>query len=101
MFFPWDLVLNADALASAPEGIKPEWYFMFMFQTLKFIPPHILIFEGEMVGVLAFGLAGFIWMIIPFLKLGKTRQTQNKIMRWIGIFAIAYIIILTLLGYLE
>ncbi|MCK5087386.1 MAG: cytochrome b N-terminal domain-containing protein [Melioribacteraceae bacterium] len=101
IFFPWDLGLKADALAPAPEGIKPEWYFMFMFQTLKFIPPHILFLEGEMVGVLAFGVAGFIWMIIPFLKFGKSPQMHNKIIRWIGIFTIAYIIVFTVFGYLE
>jgi len=101
LFFPWDLGLKADALASAPQGIKPEWYFMFMFQTLKILPPHILFLEGEMVGVLAFGIAGFIWMIIPFIKFGKSPQTQKKIIRWIGIFAIAYIIVFTVIGYLE
>ena len=33
--FPWELGEKADAFAPAPEGIKPEWYFLFMFQTLK------------------------------------------------------------------
>ena len=69
VYFPWELGSKADALASAPSGIKPEWYFMFMFQTLKLLPPHILFMEGELVGVLGFGIAGFIWMIYPFLSL--------------------------------
>ena len=33
--FPWELGQKADPFGSAPEGIKPEWYFLFMFQTLK------------------------------------------------------------------
>ena len=37
--FPWNLGVKADPFASAPAGIKPEWYFLFMFQTLKIIPP--------------------------------------------------------------
>ncbi|HEX9887615.1 MAG TPA: cytochrome bc complex cytochrome b subunit, partial [Longimicrobiales bacterium] len=34
-FFPAHMGEKADPFASAPVGIKPEWYFMFMFQTLK------------------------------------------------------------------
>ena len=36
-FKPWELGMKADPFASAPAGIRPEWYFMFMFETLKFI----------------------------------------------------------------
>ena len=38
-FYPWDLGSRADPFASAPAGIKPEWYFLFLFQTLKLLPP--------------------------------------------------------------
>ena len=37
-FFPAELGEKADPFAPAPAGIKPEWYFMFMFQTLKYLP---------------------------------------------------------------
>ena len=39
--FPWDLGVKADPFVSAPAGIKPEWYFLFMFQTLKVIPSKV------------------------------------------------------------
>ena len=42
VFFPSELGRKADLFASAPAGIKPEWYFLFMFQTLKYIPGHLL-----------------------------------------------------------
>src|ERR1039457_6453405 len=35
---PRGLGTKADAFAPAPAGIRPEWDFMFMFQTLKLIP---------------------------------------------------------------
>src|SRR5207244_6303067 len=54
--FPWELGEKADAFASAPAGIRPEWYFLFMFQTLKLIPPKILSLDGEVLGILAFGV---------------------------------------------
>jgi hypothetical protein len=35
----------------APAAIKPEWYFMFMSQTLKYPPAQVLGFEGEVVDI--------------------------------------------------
>ncbi|UCC49943.1 MAG: cytochrome b N-terminal domain-containing protein, partial [Gemmatimonadota bacterium] len=56
-YFPAELGEKADPFVSAPAGIKPEWYFMFMFQTLKYLPAHILWMEGEAVGIVGFMLA--------------------------------------------
>ena len=55
-YFPAELGKKADPFQPAPIGIKPEWYFMAMFQTLKLLPSHILGFEGELLGVLGFGI---------------------------------------------
>lgn len=100
LFFPWELGLKADALASAPLGIKPEWYFMFMFETLKLLPAHILFVEGEVVGIFAFAVAGIIWMFIPFVKFSKKKDLNSKIFRWFGIISLTYMIIFTIIGYL-
>src|SRR5512140_638575 len=54
VFFPWELGRKADPFASAPAGIRPEWYFLFMFQTLKFFPAKIWFMDGEVLGVLLF-----------------------------------------------
>ena len=45
--FPWNLGVKADPFASAPAGIKPEWYFLFMYQTLKLIPPKCGLSTGR------------------------------------------------------
>jgi cytochrome b6 len=100
LIFPWELGLKADPFAPAPAGIKPEWYFMFMFQTLKFIPAHVLFIEGEILGVLIFGLAGLIWMLIPFIKVKEKPKAKIQLMTLIGIFIVAFIVIMTLIGYL-
>src|SRR5215217_5038035 len=63
--FPWELGEKADPFAPAPAGIKPEWYFLFMFQTLKYIPAKILSFDGEVLGILAFGLGGLLFLLVP------------------------------------
>jgi quinol-cytochrome oxidoreductase complex cytochrome b subunit len=46
----WPLGDKADPFSPAPAVIRPEWYFMFAFQTLKLIPAHVLFIEGELVG---------------------------------------------------
>ena len=96
---PWGLGMKADPFAAAPAGIRPEWYFMFMFQTLKMIPPKIWRVDGELVGILVFSIAGAILTLIPFLEGSKGRAQ-----RWIlgaGIFAVAYMASMTVYGYMA
>jgi cytochrome b6 len=99
VFFPWELGKKADPLAPAPAGIKPEWYFMFMFQTLKYIPAKILFIDGEVLGILLFGIAGLLWTIVPFWDRGTENGKRNKFLNYIGIFAVIFIIVMTILGY--
>ncbi|MBI3403975.1 MAG: cytochrome bc complex cytochrome b subunit [Acidobacteria bacterium] len=97
---PWELGTKADAFAPAPAGIKPEWYFLFMFQTLKLIPAKILMFDGEVLGVLAFGAAGAIWTLLPFFD----PDGRGRPARWIagvGIFVLAYVVGMSAYGYVA
>jgi cytochrome b6 len=99
--FPWELGVKADPFAPAPAGIKPEWYFLFMFQTLKYIPARILFFEGETLGVLAFSLGALVWMIIPFLNTENSGPRVKLAVKLFGIVVVAFIAIMTLVGYLA
>jgi len=101
VFWPAEMGLKADPFTSAPEGIRPEWYFMFMFQTLKYIPGHVLFVEGEVLGVLMFALVGLAWMLVPWLERKVGREETHRPMTVIGIIAIIYIVVLTILGYLS
>ncbi len=98
-YFPAELGLKADPFAPAPIGIKPEWYFMFMFQTLKYLPAHILGMEGEVVGILAFGVGGLLLLLVPVLDRKTARGVPSRLFTWIGVGLIAYIVLLTWLGY--
>jgi cytochrome b6 len=100
VFFPWELGKKADAFASAPAGIKPEWYFLFMFQTLKYIPAKLLFIDGEVFGIMMFGLAGLLWMMVPFWDRKSSVGQQNRLVNYLGIFAVLYIIALTIVGWL-
>ena len=98
--FPWNLGIKADPFAPAPAGIKPEWYFLFMFQTLKLIPAKVWFIDGEILGVLAFGLAGLLWLLLPFFESDQPSTTK----RWItalAVFALAYIAGMSIYGHLA
>jgi len=98
-YFPAELGLKADPFAPAPIGIKPEWYFMFMFQTLKYLPSYILGIEGEVVGVVGFGVGGLFLLLIPFLDRRTARGEPSRLTTGIGVGLILYMIVLTYLGY--
>jgi cytochrome b6 len=98
-FLPAELGKKADPFAPAPIGIKPEWYFMFMFQTLKYLPATILGIEGEIVGILGFGLGGLFLMVLPFLDRGAEHGGRSTVFTWIGIGIIVFVIVMTYLGY--
>jgi quinol-cytochrome oxidoreductase complex cytochrome b subunit len=95
---PWELGEEADPFGSAPEGIKPEWYFMYMFQALKLIPAHVFGLEGEMLGVMFFGFCGLIVLMLPFLDRGeRSRRALNVL----AIISVIFIIVMTVWGYLA
>jgi cytochrome b6 len=97
---PWELGTKADPFAPAPAGIRPEWYFMFMFQTLKKIPAKIWFVDGEVLGILVFGLAALLWLFLPFFdQLGRGRG--RKYVMGAGVFAVCYIVAMTVYGYLA
>jgi len=100
-YFPWDLGVKADPFAPAPAGIRPEWYFMYMFQTLKYLPAKIGPLDGEMVGVLGFGLGGLFLFLVPFLDRKTTKGEESPVFFWIGVGIVIYIVVLSVLGYVA
>lgn len=101
VFFPWELGAKADPFAPAPAGISPEWYFLFMFQTLKYIPATLWVIDGEVFGILLFGVAGLLWTLVPFWDKKSERGQENRLVNYIGLFVVMFIIVLTALGWLS
>jgi cytochrome b6 len=99
VFLPWEIGKKADAFAATPMGIKPEWYFTFMFTTLKLIPSHILGIEGEKLAIMAFMAGGLFWMLAPFLDRRAAQDKKSPIFTWIGVIIAVYIVILTVMTY--
>ncbi len=99
VFLPWEIGQKADPLAPTPLGIKPEWYFTFMFTTLKIIPAHVVFIEGEKLAILGFMLGGLLWMLVPFLDKRAGREKRSPLFTWIGWAVVVYIVIMTTLTY--
>ncbi len=87
-YFPAELGRKADPFLPAPAGIRPEWYFMF-----------ILGIEGEIVGIVGFGLGGLFLLLIPLLDRRTARGEPSRLFTWIGVAIIVYMVVLTYLGY--
>jgi cytochrome b6 len=92
---PWALGRKADPFASAPAGIRPEWYFLFVFETLKLLPAKILGIEGEILGLGAFTLAGLLWFLVPVLDRRSRRGEPSRLFTGLGWAAIVYIVAMT------
>src|SRR5436190_576997 len=99
--FPWELGEKADAFAPAPAGIKPEWYFLFMFQTLKLIPAKILGMEGEVLGIMAFNVIALFLFIVPFVDRSPESRRRRIVFNFLGVLALLYILVMTIIGYVT
>jgi len=101
VFFPWEVGEKADPFAPTPLGIRPEWYFLFMFTTLKIIPSHVFFVEGEVLAIFGFMVGGLIWMLVPLLDRKAAKEKKSPLFSLFGLAGLLYIIILTVLSYLH
>ena len=101
VFFPKEAGSKANPLEPAPAGIKPEWYFVFLFTTLKYIPSRILFIDGEVFGITIIGLAVVLLCLFPFLEKRTRRGKIKRPFTAIAILLIVYFVGLTIVGYLA
>ena len=97
VYWPATLGQKADPFASTPVGIQPEWYFLWMFQTLKLFPGHLFGLEGELVAVGLTSLAGLALELVPWLD-RPARQGRSTRLVWLAeIVTVGYVMGMT--GY--
>ncbi len=97
-FYPWELGKKADPFAAVPPGIRPEWYFLAMFHTLKLLPSHVMGIEGERLGVVVFGLAAVVMVMLPFLDRRSNAGHRSPLFTALALFGLAYLVIFTIVG---
>ncbi len=95
MIFPWPLSAGYDLMkpAEPPAGVHPEWYFMFLFQSLKYLP--------EWAVVLFCTLVLIFWTLVPWLDRKSRRGQKSPIFTIVGIIAIVGVALLTTLAYIS
>jgi cytochrome b6 len=95
---PAELGKKADPFASTPAGIRPEWYFLAQFQTLRLLPASILHLDGEVIGVVGFGLAGALWVALPLLE-SRLGLNGGRWARMAVLAGLVYLASMTLYAY--
>lgn len=86
-FYPYPLFEPYDALGSTPDGIKPEWYFYFIYYPLELLPFWVVML-GQTVGGMALFLTPWIF-----------KHTSRKVLGIIATLVSAYLIVITLFGH--
>jgi cytochrome b6 len=85
-FLPFPLLEPYNALGSTPAGIKPEWYFFFIYYPLEMLPFWVILVGGT--------AAVFVLFLTPWIFKGTSRKT----LRFIALGATAYFVVITLFG---
>jgi cytochrome b6 len=98
-FSPWELGTKADPFAPAPAGIRPEWYFLWAFETLKHVPPTVGTVNGELVAVVLMGTGAVAALLLPFLA-RHSAKTRRAVV-WAGGVALAFMTAMTGLALLA
>ena len=91
--FPANLGSKVNPDLPAPAGIKPEWYFLPVFQTLKTVP------ELAAVGIIMLG--GLVWMLVPFLDRKSSKGERSTFFTLFGIAVLVYLVAMTSAAYIT
>jgi len=89
VFLPPSLGKAADLMAPAPEGITPEWYFLFLFQTLKIFPAKMLFVNGDTVAVALIFIGAALLFFLPLID-NRPAEKKGKIITWAAVAFVAY-----------
>jgi quinol-cytochrome oxidoreductase complex cytochrome b subunit len=77
-----------------PEGIKPEWYLMYTYQFLKYVP--------KVIGLLSMGFFAVLLFLLPFLDRSPHRRPRRrKLTVSLGTAVLLLALVLGILGFLS
>ena len=93
IFFPAQLEVKANPMVT-PAGSKPEWYFLFLYAFLRFVPPAI----GVMAPIIGTGLL----FLLPWLDRNPERSPDKRVLALLGgTILLTIIAVLTVIGYSQ
>jgi quinol-cytochrome oxidoreductase complex cytochrome b subunit len=77
-----------------PTGIKPEWYFLPVYQSLKYVPGWL--------GVIGNGVFVLFLLALPLLDRNPERRlARRKFAKWAGILLVLGALVLGILGHVS
>jgi quinol-cytochrome oxidoreductase complex cytochrome b subunit len=92
----WELGKKANPLAPAYPGIKPEWYFLWIYQLLKEFPPHLFGLEGPQAALIVVTLLMGVWALVPFLDRRASKGHRSPMFSDLALAAAIFLSYLTL-----
>ncbi|MEI8347721.1 MAG: hypothetical protein WCG27_09650, partial [Pseudomonadota bacterium] len=85
-FFSFSLFWPYDASGPTPDGIKPEWYFFFVYYPMELLPFWVILLLST--------LALAVLFMAPWIFRGTSRKT----LRILAVVASLYLVVMTLFG---
>lgn len=101
LLLPVHLGPKADPLASAPPGIRPEWYFLTLYETLRLLPPAVFGIDSEVLANLGVMLFTIVLFLVPFLDRRAAREEPGILFALAGMAIVFYAGIAVCLAYLT
>lgn len=83
---PFPLLAPYNPLGATPPGIKPEWYFYFVYYPLELLPFWVIL------------LASLVAVTVLFLTPWIFKGTSRKALRLMSLAAAAYLFVMTIFG---
>jgi predicted CXXCH cytochrome family protein len=91
----WELGAKANPLKPAYPGIKPEWYFLWVYQMLREFPAHLLGMEGPQACLLLATILGGIAFAIPLLDRNAAKGKPSPLFTDLGVAGLLFLGLLT------
>lgn len=85
-FLPFPLLAPYNPLGSTPAGIKPEWYFYFVYYPLEMLPFWVIL------------LASMLVVSVLFATPWIFKGTSRKSLSFITVLATIYLVVMTIFG---
>ena len=92
----WALGDKANPLKPAYPGIKPEWYFLWIYQMLREFPAHVLGMEGPQACLLLSTVLMGVAFFVPLLDRNAARGKPSPLFTDLGVAGLLFIGFLTL-----
>jgi len=99
--YPVNIGQKVDIYASAPPGIRPEWYFLTLFQTLRWLPGTIMGINTELLVNLGVGALGIGFLALPLIDRRSKRNERNMFIRVLGSIFVCYMMISIIVAYMT